>query len=140
MRILALDVGHKRIGVAVSDTTCTVANGVTTIEPSSENVILRLKQLCDEYDVDQVVVGIPLKTDRSESAQAKKIRQFIKITLQELNLPIKEWDERLTSKQAEKTLIEGGVRRAKRKQIIDRVAAILILQNYLDNLNKKARP
>jgi putative Holliday junction resolvase len=137
VRILALDVGDKRIGIAVSDSTCTIAIGLTTIERKSENFLEKLKALMQEYNVGEIIVGIPLKINGTEGAQAKNVREFEKQIKKQLGIPIKEWDERLTSLQAEKTLISGDVRRVKRKSIVDQVAAVLILQSYLDNLNRK---
>lgn len=137
MRILGLDVGDKRIGVAVSDMTGRIASALTTIERQNTYVIEELKALSDKYNISEIVVGIPLKIDATEGDQAKKVRQLIARMKKEIDLPFKEWDERLTSSQAERNLISGNARRAKRKAIIDRVAAALILQSYLDNLNRK---
>lgn len=138
MRILALDVGDKRIGIAVSDSTCTIAAGLCTIERQGKNVKEKLRALCKEYGIVEIVVGIPLTIDGARGNQAKKVREFARKAKKELNLPVKEWDERLTSAQAEKTLVAGNMRRAKRKSVVDKVAATVILQSYLDNLNRKA--
>ncbi len=137
MRMLALDIGDRRIGVAISDLTCTIAAGLTTIDRRDENVVEKLKALCEKHGVSEIIVGIPLRSNGTEGAQAKKVRDCAKKIQKELKLPLMEWDERLTSSQAEKALIFGDVKRAKRRLTIDRVAAVLILQNYLDNLNRK---
>lgn len=137
MRKLALDVGEKRIGVAISDSTCTVVSSLTTIERKNGNFLEKLKTLIQKHDIGEIIVGIPFKINGTEGTQAKRVRKLAKQIRNELNIPVKEWDERYTSLQAEKNLIFDNVRRLKRKSFVDQVAAALILQNYLDNLNRK---
>lgn len=137
MRIIALDVGDKRIGVAVSDPTCTIATGLATINRENEDAAGAIKAFIGEYAVCEVVVGMPLGLDGKEGQQARKVREFAAQLKQELSVPVKEWDERLTSAQADRTLLSFDASRKKRKLAIDEVAAVLILQNYLDNLNRK---
>jgi len=137
MRILALDVADKRIGVAISDTTGTIARNVTTLERGNKDIAEELREINQEFNVEQIVIGIPFRIDGTEGAQAKKVREFAGRLEQKIDLPFKEWDERFTSAQAEKVLISADMKRNKRKSVIDQVSATLILQSYLDNLNRK---
>lgn len=93
-----------------------------------------LKELVQKHHVDSVVVGLPRNMDGSDSLQTKKVREFIDILKKEFTIPIVEWDERLTTKAAEAVLIEADVSRSKRKKVQDKLAAVLILQGYLDSL------
>ncbi len=140
MKKLALDVGDKRIGIAISDPTSTLAVGLATIERTgkgSSYVLDKLKEMVEEQNVSEIVVGIPFEIDGTEGYQAKKVREFAKLIENRLSLPVREWDERLTSVQAERAMIAADVRREKRKRHVDRIAAVLILQGYLDNLQRK---
>ena len=140
-RILALDVGDNTIGVAVSDALSIIANGVTTIErvgikKDTGRVIAYVR----EYDCGTVVVGLPLNLNGSDSVQTEKVRAFKEklenklrsLALQDVQVVFQ--DERFTTKLAEQVLIDGGVRRENRKKYIDKQAAVLILQSYLDSL------
>ena len=140
MRKLGLDVGDKTLGVAVSDGLGITAQGVTTIErvgikKDTGSVLEYIR----EYDCDTVVIGLPLKLDGSDSPQTEKVREFRqklenKLTGSGMNqIKLEYYDERLTTVMAEKVLIEADMRRNKRKEIIDRQAAIIILQGYLDS-------
>jgi len=128
MRVVGIDYGEKRIGVAISDPLGIIAQGVGVVGNVSE-----LKELLKTYDnIDEIVVGLP-KTMRGEiGIQAEKVLEFIKELKNNFEVPIKTQDERLTTSQAEKVLISAGLSRQKRKKVIDKSAAILILQNYLD--------
>ncbi len=137
MRILALDVGDKRIGVAISDTTGIIARNLTTLERRNKDIAEEIREINQEFNVEQIVIGIPFRIDGTEGAQAKKVREFTRHLEQRIDLPFKEWDERFTTSQAEKVLISADVKRKKRKLVIDQVSATLILQSYLDNLNRK---
>lgn len=141
MRKLALDVGDKTIGVAVSDALLLTATGVTTIErvgirKDSGKVMDYIK----EYDCDTVVVGLPKKLDGTDSIQTEKVYEFKTMLENKLrssgmsDVSVVFQDERLTTVMAEKILIEADVSRKKRKTVIDKQAAILILQGYLDKL------
>ena len=137
---LALDVGDKRIGVAISDPTCTLAVGLATIErkiKSSSDVFDKLKDIIEQQNIGEIIVGIPFEIDGTEGNQAKKVREFANLIEDTFDLPVREWDERLTSVQAERVLIAADMRREKRKRHVDRIAAVLILQGYLDNLQRK---
>ena len=133
MRLLGLDVGEKTIGVAVSDPMGWTAQGVTVIRRTSkENDLAALNSLVEEYKVERFVVGLPRRTDGSYGPETDKIYQFGAELEREFDLPVEYWDERFSTVQAERVLLEGDVSRAKRRQVIDQVAAAVILQAYLD--------
>lgn len=133
MRILGLDVGERTIGVAVSDGLGLTAQGVTVIRRRDLQADLEeLGRLVQEYSVGKIVVGVPRRTDGSYGPEAEKVRAFARKLEGEFNLPVEYWDERFSTAAAERILLEGDVSRAKRKQVIDKVAAAVILQAYLD--------
>jgi putative Holliday junction resolvase len=137
-RILGLDVGDVRIGVAVSDPLGITAQAVSTIRRQGlEKDIEALRVICEEYDSGTVVVGKPLNMDGSVGPQAEKVFAFAETLASRLRVTLVLWDERLSTAEARKVLIEGGMRRQKRKTIIDQMAAILILQSYLDAQSMK---
>ena len=133
-RIMALDVGDKRIGVAVSDELQLVATPLTTIERTqSEKADLRsVEQLVREHEVSKVVVGNPIMLSGIPGVQAEKVKDFTEKLARRLRVPVETRDERMTTLEAERRLIEADVSRADRKQVIDKLAATLILQSYLD--------
>ena len=144
MRAIGLDVGDRTIGVAVSDLLGVTAQGITTIER------IGIKKDCDkvisyiqEYECDTVIIGLPLRLDGTDSPQTEKVREFRtklenKMRAQRLHhVAVDYYDERLTTVMAHQSLIEGGMRREKRAEIVDEVAAVFILQNYLDYLSLK---
>ena len=133
MRILALDHGTKRIGVAVSDETKTIAQPLEYIpaEPFA-GFLERLKQLIREKEIDLILIGLPRNMDGSYGPAAEKVQTFFGVLGGAITVPIKMWDERLTSAQANRVLIQGGARRAKRKEKVDQTAAAILLQSYLD--------
>ena len=133
MRILALDHGTKRIGVAVSDETKTIALPLEYIpaEPFAD-FLERLKLLLREKEVDLILIGQPRNMDGSYGPAAQKVETFAGVLKTAITVPIKMWDERLTSKMANRVLIQGGVRRDKRKEKVDNMAAAILLQSYLD--------
>jgi putative Holliday junction resolvase len=136
MRTMALDVGEKRIGIAFSDPFGHFAQPHATLERGSAKAdVERLAAVAREHEVAALVVGLPLHMSGDESDMAGKIRTFADRLGEALSLPVHYWDERLTTLEAERTLIAGGMRRAKRKQVVDQVAAVLILQGYLDSVN-----
>ena len=133
MRLLGLDVGDRRIGLALSDESATLASGLRTIVRAGLKKDLReLAELVSEHEVAEVVVGLPRKLDGSEGPQARKVLGFVEALKKALRIPVATWDERFTTVAAEHALIEGGVSRGRRKDLVDKVAAVLILQNYLD--------
>lgn len=144
MRIMALDLGDKTIGVAVSDELLIAANGITTIERIGiRKDCGKIMDLINSYDVETVVIGLNKKLDGTDSIQTEKVYEF-KVMLENKmrsssmqNVKVTYYDERLTTVMAEKVLIEGNVRREKRKKVIDKQAAVIILQGYLDSIRKK---
>ncbi|GFN23232.1 Holliday junction resolvase RuvX [Thermanaeromonas sp. C210] len=134
MRVMGLDVGEKTIGVAVSDPLGWTAQGVTTLKRGErlEEDLRALEALAKEYGVDQVVVGLPRNMNGSLGPQAEKVLAFIRAAREFLGLPVVPWDERLTTVEAERLLVEADLSRRRRKRIVDRLAAVLILQSYLD--------
>lgn len=134
MRILALDHGTKRIGVAVSDELKLIAQPLEFIPAYPVPAFLaRLKTLLAEQQVELVLVGMPRNMNGTYGPAATKVQEFITELGREISVPIKTWDERLTSAQANRFLIEGNVRRDKRKEKVDQMAAAILLQSFLDS-------
>jgi putative Holliday junction resolvase len=133
MRILALDHGTRRIGVAVSDETKTIAQPLEYIpaEPFAD-FLARLKNILAEKEVDCILLGMPRNMDGSYGPAAQKVEVFASALKSAVAVPIKLWDERLTSKMANRILIQGHVRRDQRKEKVDKMAAAILLQGYLD--------
>lgn len=136
MRILALDPGSKRIGVAISDELKLIAQPLEFIpaEPF-DGFLARLRTLLQEKEVELIVVGMPRNMDGTYGPAALKVQAFVAALKTTIRIPIKTWDERLTSAQANRVLIQGQVRREKRKQKVDQTAAAILLQSYLDRLS-----
>ena len=135
MRIMALDVGSKRIGVALSDPLKITAQGLQTFQRTTlEEDIKGLWQLIAEHEVSQLVVGLPKNMDGSIGFKAEEVQQFIADLTAERKIEVIWIDERLTTVSAERVLLEADVSRAKRKKVIDKMAAVVILQSYLDRL------
>ena len=134
MRILGLDVGDVRIGVALSDETATLATGLSTLtRVGPRKDVKAVAALAREHAVAEVVVGLPRTLMGTVGPQAEKVLAFADDLKRALRVPVESWDERFTTSMAEQALIEGGVSRRDRKDKIDRVAAVLILQSYLDS-------
>ena len=134
MRVLGLDVGDKTIGVALSDELGWTAQALEVIQRKGlSQDMKRIKEILSEYQVNEIVVGLPKNMNGKEGEQAKRVREFLEKLKARVKLPIRTWDERLTTIAAERTLLEGDLSRAKRKKIIDKVAAQVILQGYLDS-------
>jgi putative Holliday junction resolvase len=137
LRVLGLDIGHKRIGVAVSDPLGITAQGLTVVVYENETkAVQALHEICLDYAVERVVAGLPLNMDGS---RGEAVRFVEKITgkLNKLSgLPVSLVDERLSSKAAERTLISGGVRRRQRKTVQDMLAAVIILESYLAGVKR----
>lgn len=134
-RILSLDHGTKRIGVAISDELKLIAQPLEYIptEPV-EDFMSRLKQILGEKEVELLVIGMPRNMDGTYGPAAQKVKDFVAALAAEISVPIKTLDERLTSAQANRVLLQGNVRRADRKQKVDAMAAAILLQSYLDGL------
>lgn len=143
MRILGLDFGSKTVGVAVSDGLLLTAQGVETIERKDENKLrktcARIEELIAEYEITEIVLGLPKNMDNTEGERVEKTKAFGEMLERRTGLPVHYWDERLTTVAAEQILMESGVRRENRKAVIDKVAAGLILQGYLDCLKTKEK-
>jgi putative holliday junction resolvase len=133
MRVLALDHGTKRVGIAIADPTGTLAQpvGYWPLNPFGA-FMDRLRGLLVEKEIALVLVGMPRNMDGSYGPAAQLVDEFVSVLRTALTVPVRTWDERLTSVQANRLLIEGGLRRDKRKQKVDSVAAAVLLQSYLD--------
>jgi len=135
MRILGLDYGTKRIGVALCDELGLTGQSLTTIVwKNRDQVLAAIEGLVKNHAVEKIVIGYPLRLDGSEGIQCEKISRFARLLEVRLSIPVIKWDETLSSRTAEDILIEAGMRRQKRKKIIDKMAAGMILQGYLDAL------
>ena len=134
MRILALDHGTKRVGVAVGDELKMIAQPLEYIpaEPFG-GFMARLKELIREKEVELILLGMPRNMDGSYGPAALRVQEFAAVLKQTIGVPILTWDERLTSAQAQRYLIQGKVRREQRKQKVDQMAAAILLQSYLDS-------
>ena len=136
MRILGLDYGSKTVGAAVSDPEGLVALGLETIIRKEENklrrTLARIEELIKQYKIERIVLGYPLNMDDSVGERAKKTEEFRELLMRRTGLPVVLWDERLTTMEANDILIESGVPRKDRKQVSDKIAAVLILRSYLD--------
>lgn len=136
MRIMGLDFGSKTVGVAVSDELLYTAQGIEIIRRESENKIRktlqRIEELIKQYDVQKIVLGLPKNMNNTMGDRAEKSLEFKETLERRCNVPVILWDERLTTVEAQKTMIATGVRREDRGKYVDCIAAILILQGYLD--------
>ncbi len=134
MRIMALDVGSRTIGVACSDALYITAQGIETIRRTSrEKDFQRIAELIREYEVDTIVVGMPKNMNGTKGERAEKTEAFVEKMKEVISTPVVFWDERLSTVMAEKSLIAADVSRKKRKEVIDKMAAVVILQGYLDS-------
>lgn len=134
MRILALDVGDVRIGVAVSDPLRVIARGLESITRiNAKEDVKAVNDLANQHEVIEIVVGLPKMMDGKIGIQAQKVLDFVELLKAEIEVPIALWDERLTTVSANRVLIEADMSRRKRKKVVDKVAAVLILQWYLDS-------
>lgn len=135
MRIMLLDVGSRTIGIACSDALLMTAQGIETIRRTSlEKDFNRLQELIAEYEVHELVVGMPKNMNGTKGERAEKTEEFVEKMKEVIDLPVTYWDERLSTVMAERQLIAADVSRKKRKSVIDKMAAVVILQGYLDRL------
>ena len=135
MRIMSLDVGSRTIGIACSDALLMTAQGIETIRRTSlEKDFNRLQELIAEYEVHELVVGMPTNMNGTKGERAEKTEEFVEKMKEVIDLPVSYWDERLSTVMAERQLIAADVSRKKRKSVIDKMAAVVILQGYLDRL------
>ena len=138
MRTMGLDVGTKTVGIAISDALGWTAQGIETIKIDEESGNLgmkRIKELVKEYNVSSFVVGHPKNMNNTIGPRAEASERYANLLHSKFGLPAYLWDERLTTMAAERTLIEADVSRKKRKNVIDKMAAVMILQGYLDSKN-----
>src|SRR5881392_2618996 len=135
MRILGLDYGTKRVGVAVSDELKIIAQPLEYIPPEPfADFVERIREIIRIKEVEMILVGMPRNMDGSYGPAALKVQEFVAVLKDAIAIPITVWDERLTSAQANRFLLQGNVRRAERKQKVDKTAAAILLQGYLDSL------
>ncbi len=141
MRIMGLDFGSKTVGVAVSDPLFVTAQGVEIIRRKSpgklRQTLARIEELIAEFEVDKIVLGYPLNMNNTEGERCEKTKEFEELLERRTGLPVILWDERLTTVAADRAMMEGGIRREDRKQYVDKLAAVFILQGYLDSLAMK---
>lgn len=138
MKIMGLDVGSKTVGVAISDAFGWTAQGIETVkinEEAGEFGIARIKELVKEHNVTEFVVGFPKNMNNTVGPRGEASERYKKLLEETFGFPVKLWDERLTTMAAERMLIEADVSRKKRKLVIDKMAAVMILQGYLDSKN-----
>lgn len=134
MRILALDLGEKNIGVAVSDPLEITAQGVKVIRRSNmKKDLAQIRELIEEYSVEKIVLGYPLNMDGSAGEKAREALAFKEKLENVFSLSVVIWDERLTTVAAQRTLLAAGLRRSERKKVVDKVAAVLILESYMQS-------
>ena len=141
IRIMGLDFGSKTVGVAVSDPLGITAQGIEIVRRTSENklrkTLARIEALVAEYQVTEFVQGLPKNMNNTSGERVEKTMEFKAMLERRTGLPVHMWDERLTTVAADRTLIEAGVRRENRKEYVDMLAAVYILQGYLDSLERK---
>ena len=136
-RILALDYGQRKIGVAISDPLKIIAKPLTVIINSSyKNVLDEINKLIDEFQIETIVIGMPITLKNKYSKQTKIVIEFVKFLQKNLKINIETYDERLTSQMAQKILVSQGIKTGHNKQEIDKVSAAIFLQNFLDDSSK----
>ncbi|MEC1261378.1 Holliday junction resolvase RuvX [Bacillus swezeyi] len=138
MRILGLDLGSKTLGVALSDEMGWTAQGIETVkidEASGDYGLSRLAELTKDYTIDKIVLGFPKNMNGTVGPRGEASQKFAEVLEEAFQIPVVLWDERLSTMAAEKMLISADVSRQKRKKVIDKMAAVMILQGYLDSLN-----
>lgn len=138
MRIMGLDFGSKTVGVAISDPLLMTAQGIEIIRRKDENhlrqTLARIEELINEYEVTKIVLGLPKNMNNTLGARAELSLDFKDKLERRTGLPVEMWDERLTTVAADKAMMEAGIRRENRKEYVDKIAAVFILQGYLDFL------
>jgi putative Holliday junction resolvase len=136
MKIMGIDLGDKRVGIAISDPLKITAQGECVLDRKEASLIDKIKTLCQEEGVSEIVLGLPLNMDGSKGPKAQQAEVFGEILKERINLEVKLWDERLTTVVAERAMLEANTSRKKRKEKIDKIAAQLILQGYLDSIGR----
>lgn len=141
MRVMGLDFGSRTIGVAISDELLLTAQGIEIIRRKEENKLrqslARIEELLVEYQVEEIVLGLPKNMNNTEGERVQLTQEFKEKLERRSGLPVRLWDERLTTVAAERVMIEAGLRREERKDYVDQIAAVFILQGYLDYLRNK---
>lgn len=141
MRIMGLDFGSKTVGVAVSDALLITAQGVEIIRRKEENklrqTLARIEELVVEYEVEEIVLGLPKHLNGTEGVRVEITEEFKEKLERRTGLPVVFWDERLTTVSADRAMMEAGIRRENRKEYVDMLAAVFILQGYLDRKNNE---
>lgn len=136
MRVMGLDVGDKTIGVAISDPLGLTAQGIETIRRDQEvDYWHRLEDLCKDYQIEKIVVGLPRNMNGTYGPRAELAKEFAGLLEQKLELNVAMWDERLSTVAANRALLDADLSRKKRKKVIDKMAAVFILQGYLDAIS-----
>lgn len=139
MRIMGLDYGSKTVGVAVSDPLGFTAQGIEIVRRKSETklrqTLARIEEIAKEYSVEKIVLGFPKHMNNDIGERAEKSLEFKEMLERRTGLPVVMWDERLTTVEADRTMMETGIRRENRKEYVDMIAAVFILQGYLDYLS-----
>lgn len=139
MRIMGLDFGSKTVGVAVSDSLLLTAQGLEIIRRKDENklrqTLARIEELIVEYEVEEIVLGLPKNMNATEGVRVELTQEFSEKLERRTGLPVHMWDERLTTVAADKAMMEAGIRRENRKEYVDMIAATFILQGFLDRRN-----
>lgn len=143
MRAIGLDFGSKTVGVAISDPLMITAQGIEIIRRKEENklrkTLARIEALIEEYEVEEIVLGYPKNMNNTLGERIEKTEEFKEMLERRTGLPVVCWDERLTTIAADKAMMEAGLRREERKEQVDKLAAVLILQGYLDNKGMQKR-
>ena len=141
MRIMGLDYGSKTVGVAVSDPLGLTAQGIEIVRRKSEHklrqTLARIEEIAKEYSVEKIVLGFPKHMNNDIGERAEKSLEFKEMLERRTGLPVVMWDERLTTVEADRTMMETGIRRENRKEYVDMIAAVFILQGYLDYLSNQ---
>lgn len=141
MRIMGLDFGSRTVGVAVSDALLMTAQGLEIIRRKEDNKLrqtcARIEELIEEYEVTEIVLGLPKNMNNSEGERVRLTEEFKGMLERRTGLPVTMWDERLTTVAADKAMMEAGLRREERKEHVDKLAAVFILQGYLDMRSMK---
>lgn len=141
MRIMGLDYGSKTVGVAISDPLLITAQGIEIIRRKEENklrqTLARIEELIQEYQVEQIVLGLPKNMNDTTGPRAMVTLEFKEKLERRTGLPVHTWDERLTTVAADRAMEEAGIRRENRKEYVDKIAAVFILQGYLDFIGRK---
>jgi len=143
MRILGLDFGTKTVGVAVSDPLLITAQGVEIVRRKAPNklrqTLARIEEIIQEYEVEKIVLGFPKNMNNTEGERCEKTKEFKEMLEKRTGIEVILWDERLTTVAADNSMMEMGIRREHRKEYVDEIAAIFILQGYLDYIANQAK-